>query len=236
MTRSNIVKSFRRTLSPLKRLWRGEFRDYLRDCHGVIHVGANTGQERETYAHRGLSVVWIEPIPQIYEQLVLNIAPFPKQRAIKALVTDKDGDNHLLHVSSHEGQSSSIFDLHLHRDIWPHISYLRDIAVTSATLPSVLVSAGVKTEDHDALIIDSQGSELLVLRGSEKILPRFKYIEVEAADFESYRGGATMAQIIQFLSDHGFRLARKQPFAKHREGGTYFDLLFKRHSRFRLRW
>lgn len=102
------------------------------------------------------------------------------------------------------------------------------IVVTSATLPSALVNAGVNAEAYNALVIDTQGSELLVLRGSESLLPRFKYIEVEAADFESYKGGATMKQIRQFLSERGFRLARKQPFAKHRERGTYFNLLFKR--------
>jgi FkbM family methyltransferase len=232
VTRSSIAK-LRPVLSPLKRLWkkvRGEFRDYLGYCHGVIHVGAHTGQERETYAHRGLSVVWIEPIPQVYEQLMLNIAPFPNQCAIKALITDKDGDNCDLHFASNDGVSSSIFDLHMHRDIWPEISYLHDIAVRSATLPSTLANAGVNPEDYDALVIDAEGSELLILRGSESLIRRFKYIEVEAADFESYRGGPTMKQIIQFLSERGFRLARKQPFAKRREGGTYFDLLFKRRA------
>jgi hypothetical protein len=34
---------------------------YLAKCHGVIHVGANAGQERDLYAAHGLSVVWIEP-------------------------------------------------------------------------------------------------------------------------------------------------------------------------------
>jgi hypothetical protein len=44
--------------------------------------------------------------------------------------------------------------LDLHRDIWPDVSYMRDIAVTLATLPSVLANA----EDYDALAIDTQGA------------------------------------------------------------------------------
>jgi 2-O-methyltransferase len=225
-----IAELRRRILSALNRAWKpagSDLCDYLGDCRGVIHVGANEGQERELYASRGLAVVWIEPIPQVYEQLVLNIFPFRNQRAIKALVTDKDGENCFLHVSSNNGASSSILDLRMHRDIWPDVSYVRDIAVTSATLPSVLVNAEVNAEDYDALIIDTQGSELLVLRGSVSLLPHFKYIQVEAADFESYRGGATAKQIIQFLSKCGFHLARRESFAKHREGGQYFELLFK---------
>ena len=43
--------------------------DFLRSCSGVIHVGANSGQERELYAQHGLNVVWIEPIPEVYTAL-----------------------------------------------------------------------------------------------------------------------------------------------------------------------
>jgi FkbM family methyltransferase len=220
--------------SRLQKMVRGEFNEYLEDCHGVIHVGANEGQEREFYARHGLSVVWIEPIPEVYERLVSNIAPFPNQRAIRALITDKDGDNCVLHVSNNDGQSSSILGLHMHRDIWPEVHYIREIAVTSATLPSVLSKAGVNAEDYDALILDTQGSELLVLRGAESLLPQFRYLQVEAADFESYKGGATVKQIVQFLSQRGFRLRRKEsfyPMERHPEGGRSFELLFKNASR-----
>jgi hypothetical protein len=48
---------------------------------------------------------------------------------------------------------------------------VREIAVTSATLPSVLSKGGVKAEDYDALVPDTQGSELLVLRGPKAFYP-----------------------------------------------------------------
>ena len=70
----------------LNRIWRGELRDYLEDCHDVIHVGANEGQERESYARHGLRVVWIEPIPEVYERLASNIAPFPNTPKWKRLI------------------------------------------------------------------------------------------------------------------------------------------------------
>ena len=38
----------------------------------------------------GLSVVWIEPIPDIFEKLQFNLNGIPKQIAIKGLVTDRD--------------------------------------------------------------------------------------------------------------------------------------------------
>jgi FkbM family methyltransferase len=150
----------RRSLRQLKRAWGraqkrvfGDFQDYLSHCQGVIHVGANTGQERETYVQRGLRVVWIEPIPDVYQTLVKNIADYENQVAINALITDKDGADCLLHVANNGGASSSILDLHLHRDIWPDVGYVRDLAIKSETLPSTLQRAGVKVEDYDALLL-----------------------------------------------------------------------------------
>ena len=43
----------------------------------------------------------------------------------------------------------------------------------------------------DALVMDTQEPELLILKGAEPMLSQFKYIKTEAADFESYVGGTT---------------------------------------------
>jgi hypothetical protein len=48
---------------------------------GIIHVGANLGQERELYAKYKLKVLWIEPLPHFFEKLRENIREFPDQIA-----------------------------------------------------------------------------------------------------------------------------------------------------------
>ena len=83
---------------------------YLASCSGVIHIGANCGQERHLYAQHQLPVVWIEPLPEPFEVLTKNISGLANQVAIKALITDRDGDRRTLHVANNDGQSSSIFD------------------------------------------------------------------------------------------------------------------------------
>jgi FkbM family methyltransferase len=75
---------------------------------GVVHVGANLGQEREVYAALGLDVVWIEPIPEIFAQLKENVQGFPNQLAIEALVTDIDDKEYVFHIANNDGASSSI--------------------------------------------------------------------------------------------------------------------------------
>src|SRR5690349_13607521 len=85
-----------------------EFDDFLKKCRGVVHVGAHDGGERHVYAKYGLKVVWIEPIPEVYRQLVENIREFPDQIAINSLITNEDDTIYALHISSNSGQSSSI--------------------------------------------------------------------------------------------------------------------------------
>ena len=41
---------------------------FLRRVRGLVHVGANTGQERESYASHGLSVIWVEPIGDVFDR------------------------------------------------------------------------------------------------------------------------------------------------------------------------
>ena len=206
----------------------GSTDQFLHSCRGVIHVGANSGQERELYARHGLSVIWIEPIPEVYQELLVNIRDFPEQRAVNALITDVDGAEYTFHVASNAGASSSILDLHHHRDIWPQIDYVSDLRLRSSTLPSAIGAAGVYLDAFVALVIDTQGSELMVLRGAAHILSRFKWIKTEAADFEAYRKCTTVSELTEYLRQFGFCILRREQFAIRPRGGAYWDVLFGR--------
>jgi 2-O-methyltransferase len=147
------------------------------------------------------------------------------------LILDRDGIEQVLHIADNDGASSSVLDLRLHRDVWPEVSYVDAMRMRSSTLPTALSVAGVDLSKYDALILDTQGSELMILEGVKPILDRFQYIQVEAADFESYRGGALVSEIAHFMQAHGFALKQKQLFARHQDGGGYYELLFRRRQR-----
>jgi FkbM family methyltransferase len=228
-------RRFRKLLRPVRRAWNGALkrifgnpREHIERARGIIHVVANVGQARDDYAGAGLPVVWIEPIPEIYRTLVANIAGYPDQTAIQALVTDTDGDERVLHVANNDGQSSSIFDLHQHRDIWPDIGYIRDITVRTETLPTALERSGVRVQDYDALVLDTQGSELLILKGAATLLPSVRYVVTEAAEFEAYKGAATLDEIKDFLREFGFRAAHHRVQVTHPNGGRFYDVIFRR--------
>lgn len=201
---------------------------FLSDVSGVVHVGANTGQERESYRKFGLRVLWIEPIPEVFSQLEHNISGLPGQRALQALVTDSDSTDYQFHIASNGGASSSILNLKEHTDIWPDVTYTSTISLKSITLASLFQREQIDPSEYEALILDTQGSELLVLRGSLSILENFKYIKTEVPDFESYEGCCQLADISEFMAENGYEEFTRNKFASRPAGGDYFDSVYRR--------
>lgn len=201
---------------------------YLRRVNGVIHVGANVGQERELYHDYNLSVLWIEPIPSVFDQLKENIALLPNQECVRALVADTDGQELTFHIANNNGESSSILELADHRDIWPDVQFVKDMELRSVTLPTLLKTESIDPKKFDALVLDTQGSELLILKGARLLLPGLRYIKTEVADFESYAGCARLEDMTKFLSQHGFREWRLAVFAERQRGGRYYEVVYRR--------
>lgn len=200
----------------------------LKKVKGIIHVGANTGQEIPLYAKHGLSVIWIEPIPEVFDLLQENVSAVEKQIAIKALVTDMDNGEYEFHLANNNGASSSILDLNLHQDIWPDVAFKKTIKLYSKTLSSLLRDNNIRISNYDMLVMDTQGSELLVLKGAISILQNFEYIKTEVPDFESYKDCCQLADLQSFLNQQGFEEFSRHKFATHPSGGNYYDIVYKK--------
>lgn len=205
-----------------------EIDQFLRKARGVIHVGANSGQERDIYSLRGLKVIWIEPIPEIFKVLENNIRGYEGQRAFNALVTDCDGQEYTFNVASNRGQSSSILPMKGHKELWPQVSYERTIHLKGRTLPSLLEEKGIDVSGFDTLVMDTQGSELLVLKGAEILLDGFRYIKTEVPDFEAYTGCCRLEDISAFLTKRGYREIVRRAFPGQPEGSRYYDVAYER--------
>jgi FkbM family methyltransferase len=201
---------------------------HLKQARGVIHVGANIGQERDLYARLGLKVLWIEPIPAVFATLQANIAAHTGQRAVQALVSDQDGALVDFHVASNGGASSSMLDLKLHKELWPDVVYQQTITLPTITLPSLLDREGVDVALFDALVLDTQGAELKVLRGAESILRHFASIQIEVADFEAYEGCCQLKDIREHLLPRGYRESVLRTFGERPDGGRYYEMLYVR--------
>lgn len=199
---------------------------FFKKAKGVIHVGANTGPEMPLYAKYSLPVVWVEPIPEIFEALQLNLKNYPNQIAIEALVTDSDNQEYNFNIASNNGASSSILEMNLHKDIWPDVTFEKKIRLISKTLPTLLKENNVDIANYDTLVMDTQGSELIVLKGALPVLKNFKYIKTEVPDFESYNGCCQLKDMELFLNSYGFKEFSRSRFAKHPGGGSYYDIVY----------
>lgn len=202
---------------------------FLKEVSGVIHIGANIGQERFLYDEHGLEVVWVEPIPEVFEVLTENLADFEKQRAYQSLITDKDDEEYDFYIANNFGASSSILDFNLHSEIWPNVEYVRSMTLKSQTLYSFIEKEGIDLDTYEALIMDTQGSELLVLQGTGNLLDSFNFIQTEAPDFESYTGCCQLKELEDYLSVYGFRERSRNRFARlEGDRGSYYDIVFEK--------
>jgi FkbM family methyltransferase len=201
---------------------------FLQDLQGVIHVGANTGGERRIYDRFGLNVLWIEPIPWVFEELSKNIERYSLQVARQALIGDRTGEQCRFHVASNGGASSSIYDLKMHKEIWPDVDVVSTMALEAIRLDDLLSVEPIDRMLYDGLVIDTQGSELRVLRGAESTLSCFQWIKLEASDFEAYQGAALLDEISAYLASRSFSEVARFEIARHPSGGRYYDVLFRR--------
>jgi FkbM family methyltransferase len=228
-----LLKKHIENMGPLRRAWR-KFRPlpigndaFLLQCHSIVHVGANVGQERFHYESLGLEVFWVEPIPGIFDELIRNIRGFQGQKAIQALVSDRDGERVEFLISNNSGLSSSMFNLARHKTVWPEVDLIDKIKMETKTLDS-LIDADVKI---DAIVLDTQGSELLVLRGARRLLKDATYVKTEAADFSLYDGGCELDELIKFFDEIGYTEVMRIEFSSTEDVGRCFDVIFKNNTK-----
>jgi FkbM family methyltransferase len=193
---------------------------------GVIHVGAHYGEERDYYKSLGLKVVWVEALPSVYDILCENIKGYEDQKAYNALLTDEFGKEYLFKTTSNEQASSSIFEFKNHVDMWPSVKKTSEVVLTSTTLYDLCKSKNITLADYPSLVLDTQGSELLVLKGADPILRHFKYIKTEVADFESYQDGCQLHDLQAFMASRGYKEIDRQIQITNEKIGTYYDITY----------
>lgn len=202
---------------------------FLNDTKGIIHVGANKGNERVAYNNHKLNVLWFEPIPYIFNKLVNRTKDYiPAQKCLQILITDVDGKEYDFKISSNRGLSSSIFDMKLHKEIWKGIEMGNSIKIKSQTLNTIFKTENIDL--YDSMVLDTQGSELLVLKGAGNIIEKMKYIMVEVADFEAYECCCKLPEIQEFMDNNGFKeFDRVVQTSKEKNNiGNYYDITYKR--------
>lgn len=189
----------------------------LQTSSGVLHIGASRGQEANFYNSLGKPVIWVEAIPNVYEDLLNKIAAFEEQQAHCALLGDKDGEVSDFFVASNNAESSSIFPLTASHG-FPGVKMDTKIELKMSRLDSIFSASDISLFSH--WVIDVQGAELLVLRGAGKLLELCKTLEVEVSSRDVYQGGVNHQELREFLRVNGFTQLFELPPSFH--GDTLF--------------
>ena len=163
---------------------------------GIIHVGANSGQERDLYHNLGKLVYWIEADPNIYPKLEENIHGFPNQTSLCALIYDSV--EKVAFNQSKQSERSSIFAFTDHHFEDDNFRQLDTIEIQTTRLDILFQDGSVNLEEYDTLVTDCQGADLNIIRSLGNNISKFNLIVTEvffepcyqniklAKDFNSY--------------------------------------------------
>lgn len=171
---------------------------YKMKITGVIHVGAHWGQEFEAYQQNGVSqIIFIEPAEAAFKRLTAMYGHLDNVHLIHCACAEEDGSG-LLYVEEHnQGQSNSLLKPRRHLQHYPQIVFDQTELVPVRTLDSITFHK----ELYNFLMMDTQGAELLVLKGAKETLPHIDYIYTEVNEQELYEGNAMVSELDQYLPD-----------------------------------
>lgn len=194
---------------------------YKRRTKGILHLGAHLGQEAAAYADLNKPVVWVEALPNLHSRLANHVKQFPGQRAMCALLGDRNGIQKTFYISNNaEGASSSVFQFGDYgggdKSLWPE---LKLAMVDSITLPmlrldTLLQGNGIDAQQYDFWVVDLQGAELLALQGSGDLLQYCRALYVEVSTVPVYQGGVLWPELSAWLGQAGF-VPLWQPGKRH---------------------
>lgn len=192
----------------------------------VIDVGAHHGQFALMASRRfPQAALWcLEPLPEAQAKL-RRVVEHRGATVIGSAAGSRAGE-HEFHVSRATDSSSLLPILDSCTTAFPGTNEERIITVPLITLDELFPESPARP---CLLKIDTQGSELDVLRGGERLLAAVDEIFVECSFVEFYSGQARIDQVIAYLLQRDLRLVGVYSVVHDRAGRCLqADLLFAR--------
>lgn len=170
--------------------------------NGVLHIGANVGEEAPVYIELGIKrQIWVEANPEIFARLIQNVANNPEATCL-CLAAGDEFKIAQFHISNNAGQSSSVLELGTHLQAHPEVNYTKTIHVPMVRLEPLL-NGGLS--EYNFLNIDLQGFELQALKGLGSLLKDVQWAYLEVNKEELYKGCALIGEIDEYLAGFGFK-------------------------------
>jgi len=179
-----------------------------RDARLIVDVGACRGDMALDYLDRfrGTRLVAFEHEPENAAQARIALAPHQDRATLEEIALSDRAGTVDFHVNSHAG-THSLHPIGAQR-YWAGHAVARDIIrVETLTLDAYCARNGIRA--IDILKLDTQGSELAVLRGAVGLLSggAIGMIRCEVEIFSLYAGQALFHEVAAFLDRYGYKLA-----------------------------
>lgn len=174
---------------------------------GVVHVGADVGQEVTQYFSYGFeNIILIEANPECYKILVSKFGDDSRIKIFNYAICDKQGvvDFHIHTSRSGNTEPASILPMKRFKEIVKTLHTTKTIQVPAITLDALFEEHQIALGAYNFVNIDIQGAELLAFRGAEKLLASVDVIVSEVNVVEMYENGALEDDVVKLLDQQGF--------------------------------
>lgn len=171
----------------------------------VVDIGANRGQFalciRRLYP--AAQIFSFEPLRKPANRFSQTFAGDERVRLFNAAIGATSASASM-HVSRWDVSSSLLPIAQAQLDNFPLTTEVREETVSVAPLSTYLNADSIGP--RALLKLDVQGSELAALQGCADLLPRFKFVYVEASFIELYVGQALATEVVAYLLARDFKL------------------------------
>lgn len=178
---------------------------------GIIQAGAHYGQEIDQFLkyNNRLKIIAFEPNESSFLKLEEKFKEIDGVFIFKKALGAEKKDAEFW-LASNEGQSSSLLRPSEHLLLAPHVKFNNKSFVSV----EILDSYHSMMCDLNFLIIDTQGSELDVLRGATQTLEHIDYIYIEVNRGEIYENCTQFNDLNNYLIKKGFACTHIRWFDK----------------------
>jgi len=193
------------------------------NIQNLIHVGAHKGDEIELYNNCGIKkIVWIEALPDLIDEIKKNTFKYNLKidnTILNYAVSDKKENN--INFYKYYKKNSNNYGLSSLLEInknGPWAGRLKNdtklqkiISVSTNTLSNILIENNISTQNIDLLLLDTQGSELKILKGFNE-LSNVKHIYLEYSTKMFYSDSCLLNEINTFLESKNFKIDNKYKY------------------------
>ena len=197
---------------------------------GIIHIGANIGQEQPIYNNFEIkNILWIEADPSLAEKLKNSVKANNNQDIKVANFAASNVNNSgVFFKTNNNGLSSSLLKLKKHKIIFPDIIETAELPITLKTLDKYFIEQQDPSnkQKYNFLVLDIQGAELLALEGAKNTLKQIDGIISEINYDELYEKGTSLEELDKFLIQHQFIRVDTKTESKGYGNALYINKMF----------